>query len=162
MSDDHLHPAAPPGRPERPLGLPLWAIVALAGLSVPRIFVHDLGIEVGALGNALLAIGPAAVWILVVLLAKVPSPVVTLVAVGAVYGVALGVVHNLLWGSVFGAGASDLSALTPDVDLAEYPLRIATFVSSLFTGLMVGLIAGMVATGIRWLGTARRRRGGRL
>lgn len=117
-------------------------------LSVPRIFAHDLGLDAGPL-PAILTVGPVVAWITVVLLVRVPSPVVTLLAVGAVYGVALGVVHNILWHDVFGENAPNLGNL--DADAAEVPLRIATIISSFFTGVMVGLISGLVATAIRKL-----------
>ena len=147
-------PASSPPRPSHRLGLPLWAIVALALLSVPRIFAHDLGLDGGPL-PALLTFVPVVVWVTVVLLARVPSPLMTLLAVGAVYGVALGDVHNLLWDEVFGENGPALGNL--DADAAEVALRIATLVSSLFTGVMVGLISGLVATGLRKAGTLRQR-----
>lgn len=115
-------------------------------MAVPRVFAHDLGIDAGPL-PAILTIGPVVVWIAVVLRARVPSPVVTLLVVGAVYGVALGIVHNLLWDEVFGDDPPALGGLDPD--LAEVPLRIATAVSSLLTGVMVGLGSGLLATLVR-------------
>jgi hypothetical protein len=142
--------------PRHRLGLPVWAIVGLAALAVPRILLHDLGVDVGPLGAAVLAIGPSVVWVLVVLRARVASPVVTLLAVGAVYGVALGVVHNLMWDEVFGDDPPTLNGVVDD-DLAEIPLRIATFVSSLFTGIVVGLISGLAASGLRAVARSRAR-----
>lgn len=141
--DDASRPTPPRGRA---LGLPAWAIVGLALLSVPRIFAHDLGVDVGPI-PAVLTIGPVLVWIVVVLRAGVPSPVMTLLAVGAVYGVALGIVHNVLWDQVFGDDPPTLGEL--DADLSEVPLRIAALVSSLFTGVVVGLVSGLIAAGIR-------------
>jgi hypothetical protein len=139
-------PSQPASRRHPALGLPVWAIVGLALLSVPRVFAHDLGLDAGPL-PAVLTIGPVVIWIAVVLWARVPSPVLTLLAVGAVYGVALGVVHNLLWDQVFGDDPPALGDL--DADLAEVPLRIATAISSLFTGVAVGLVSGLVAVFVR-------------
>ncbi|UMG91856.1 hypothetical protein [Nocardioides sp. TF02-7] len=138
----------------RRLGLPLWAVVGLALLSVPRIFAHDLGLGGGPI-PALLTVGPVVVWVVVVLAARVPSPWVTLLAVGVLYGVALGVVHNVLWDEVFADDPPGLGALDPE--RAELPLRVAAFVSSVFTGTAVGLVAGLVATGLRALAGRWRR-----
>lgn len=146
MTHDRPTPASPPIRPRHRTGLPIWAVLGLALLSVPRIFAHDLGIDAGPV-PAILTIGPLAVWILVALRARVPSPVLTLLVVGAVYGLALGIVHNLLWDEVFGDDEPVLGEL--DADLAEVPLRVAAFVSSLFTGIAVGVSCGLVASAIR-------------
>lgn len=155
MTQNYPAPAAPPPSPQprNPLGLPIWALVGLALLSVPRIFAHDLGIDTGPI-PAILTILPLVVWIAVVLRARVPSPILTLLVVGAIYGVALGLVHNLLWDQVFGDNGPMLGGL--DEDLSEVPLRIAAFVSSVFTGVAVGVICGLIATGIRALSSRSR------
>ncbi|KAA1425077.1 hypothetical protein FE697_004130 [Mumia zhuanghuii] len=136
------------------LGLPVWAIVALAALALPRVVVHDLGVDVGALVNAVLALAPPAVWVVVVLRARVPSPVTTLVVVGAVYGIGLGIGHNLMWDSAFEDSPSLGGSLDGDLSdgTEEAVMRSATFASSLFTGAVVGLVAGLVASGLRRLG----------
>lgn len=128
------------------LGLPVWAIIGLALISVPRVFAHDLGLGAGPV-PAILTIGPVVVWIAVVLAARVPSPLVTLLVVGAAYGVALGIVHNILWNEVFGEDPPMLGDL--DAGVSEVPLRVATAISSVFTGVMVGLLSGLVATLVR-------------
>jgi hypothetical protein len=148
MTQNHPGPPAPEQHPRSPLGLPVWALVGLAMLSVPRIFAHDLGIDVGPV-PAILTIGPLVVWIAVTLRARVPSPILTLLAVGAIYGLALGIVHNLLWDQVFGDDPPALGEL--DEDLAEVPLRAATLVSSVFTGVAVGVVSGLIATAARAL-----------
>lgn len=148
-------PPAPATAPRtRRLGLPLWAVAGLAMLSVPRVFAHDLGIDSGPV-YGILTIGPLVVWVLVALWARVPSPVVTLLAVGAVYGLALGIVHNLLWDQVFADNEPVLGDL--DADMSEVPLRIAAFVSSVFTGVAVGVICGLAALGIRTLSSRAHR-----
>ena len=134
------------------LGLPLWGVVALPLLAVPRVVLHDLGMLSGV-GAALLALGPCVVWIAVVLSPRVPSPLRTLLVVGAGYGVVLAVVHNLTWAHAFDQvprlGGNLRGVLPPGVN--ELLLRTATSVSSLFTGLLVGLVCGLVATGLRAL-----------
>lgn len=130
------------------LGLPLWLMLGLAALAVPRVVLHDLGTSVGPLVAALLAIGPPVVWVFVAVRARVPSPVLTLVVVGSLYGCALALIHNLIWDTVFaesdpalgGALAGEL-----DEDTEEALLRTAATVSSVFTGMVLGLISGLVA-----------------
>lgn len=146
---------APPRGVRRPrLGLPVWALLLLAALALPRAVLHDLGVDVGTAGNAVLALGPPAVWVVVALRTRVPSPVVTLVVVGALYGIGLGIGHNLMWDELFeesprlgGAVEGDLS---PGVE--EAVMRVVTFASSVLTGAVVGLVAGLVASALRRVG----------
>lgn len=139
-------------QPNRTLGLPLWLLVGLAALAVPRVIVHDLGITVGPLIQAILALGPPAVWVLVAVRARVPSPVLTLVIVGSLYGCALAVAHNLMWDTALAdrvLGGPLAGKL--DADTAEGLLRVATAVSSVFTGMVLGLITGLLAIVLRRL-----------
>ncbi|WP_435769601.1 hypothetical protein [Nocardioides sp. SYSU DS0651] len=149
----------PPSR--RTLGLPLWLVVGLAALAVPRIVLHDLGTPVGPLVQALLTFGPPVVWVLVALRARVPSPVLTLVTVGTLYGCALALTHNLMWDTVFTDGDPTLGGALAgelDEDTEEALLRTAAGVSSVFTGMVLGLISGLVASGIRQVTDRRRGR----
>ncbi|WP_262847667.1 hypothetical protein [Mumia quercus] len=146
---------APSQDVRRPLlGLPVWGLLLLAALALPRAVVHDLGVDVGPVVNAVLALAPPAVWVLVALRARVPSPVTTLVVVGALYGIGLGVEHNLLWDEVFEEsprlGGSFEGDLSPGAE--ETVMRVVTFASSVFTGALVGLVAGLVATLLRRVG----------
>lgn len=137
-------------------------MLALAALAVPRAVLHDLGTTAGPLVQALLALGPPVVWVLVAVRGRVPSPVLTLVTVGALYGCALALTHNLMWDSAFaGADPALGGALAGelDQDTEEALLRAAASVSSVFTGMVLGLISGLVATGIRQ--ATDRRSGGR-
>ncbi|MFY1693136.1 hypothetical protein [Plantactinospora sp. WMMB782] len=58
--------------------------------------------RVGWPQQALLVFGPPPVWLAVTVLRGIPSPVITLLAVGGLYGVGSAVVHNLFWADVFG------------------------------------------------------------
>jgi hypothetical protein len=116
------------------LGLPLPAVIGLALLAVPRVVLHDLGLLTpGSVPNILLVFVPPAVWVLVAVLRRVPDPVRTLLAVGAVYGVFLAIVHQLLWPADLPPGVSEPLA------------RGAAVLSSLLTGTLFGLAAGVVA-----------------
>ncbi|MUL43805.1 hypothetical protein FZ103_22000 [Streptomonospora sp. PA3] len=127
-------------------GLPWWGVLGLAALGVPRAVAHDLDL-VGPAVNAVLVFGPVAVWIAVAVLGRVPRPLLALLAVGAVYGVLLGVVHQVLWTQGLGGpprlGGNLAGALDPTVEAAL--LRAAAFVSSVATGVLVGAVSGAIA-----------------
>lgn len=130
-------------------GLPLWAVVALGLVAVPRAVLHDLDrMPDSRLLVVALAVGPPILWTGVAVAARLVSPVRTMAAVGAVYGVALGLVHNLLWDRAFGHRdvrlGGELRGTLPAA-VEELLLRGATTLSSLLTGLAVGLVTGLVA-----------------
>lgn len=113
------------------LGLPLSLVLLLGLLAVPRVVLHDLDVlHEGTAVNALFVFLPLFVWI-VVAARWSGRPFVSLLAVGGVYGVGLGLVHNVLW------SRRDL----PD----GLPVRAAASVSSLFTGLALGALCGALA-----------------
>lgn len=145
----------PPPQPSAPrragLGLPLIAIIGLALLAVPRVVFHDLGlIAEGTPINALLVFLPPVIWIVVVVWRRVPNPFLTLLVVGACYGVLLALGHQLLWGVSFGDAVPRLGGNLTALDPVMQSIIIRSFatVSSLFTGVIVGAIAGLVAWGI--------------
>lgn len=128
------------------LGLPWWAVTGLAALALPRILLHDLDVPLAGFILTVLAVVPLVVWIAAVVRAKVPSPVLTMVTIGGVYGVAYAVIENLRWDRLFPAGAG-LGGLVGDGATvgSELALRIHVTASSIFTGLVVGLVTGLVA-----------------
>jgi hypothetical protein len=169
MTDHHpalrSAPASPPPTPaRRPLGLPLLSIIGLALLAAPRVVLHDLGIiDEGTAINALFVVIPPIAWIAVTLAASVPRPILTLIAIGACYGVLLALGHQLLWGVSFADGpprlGGNLSGLDPAAQSAI--LRTVAVLSSLITGTVVGAICGLVAWVLRGVARqTRRSRGG--
>lgn len=130
------------------LGLSWWSLLGLAALALPRVLVHDLRIEVPSWVTVALALGPPAVWVGAVLWRRVPSPVLTLVVVGLLYGVGLGISHNLLWDSVFDGAepalGGNLEGTLPG-GLEAAVMRTGVLASSILTGSLVGLISGLVA-----------------
>ncbi|GAA1103186.1 hypothetical protein [Nocardiopsis metallicus] len=137
---------------ERPgLGLPFLAVVTLALIAAPRVVLHDLGIiQEGTFVNSLFVFVPPLVWIAVVLWRRVPNPFLTLLTVGAVYGVLLMLGHQILWNTTWeGAPPSlggNLSGLSPA--LQEVFTRGFAALSSLVTGTLVGAVCGLVAWAI--------------
>ncbi|MDA0566833.1 hypothetical protein LG943_21315 [Streptomonospora sp. S1-112] len=147
-----------PQGPRRRLGLHPLAVLGLAALAVPRAVAHDLDLA-GPAVNAVLVFAPIVVWIAAAVWARVPNPLLTLVAVGACYGILLGAVHLLLWTQGFGGdpprlGGNLEGALPPAAEAAL--LRGFAFVSSVVTGTAVGALSGAVAWPLTRL-TARRR-----
>jgi hypothetical protein len=145
-----------PRRPDQPrqsgrrtgLGLPFLAVVGLALIAAPRVVLHDLGIiQEGTLVNSLFVFVPALVWIAVVLWRQVPNPFLTLLVVGAVYGVLLMFGHQILWNTAWdGAPPSlggNLGGLSPVAQ--EVIVRGFAAMSSLVTGTLVGAVCGLVA-----------------
>lgn len=145
-------PPSSPTRAGRLLGLSQLAIVGLALLAVPRVILHDLGlIGEGTLANLVLVIAPAAIWIAVALLRRVPNPFVTLLAVGAWYGVFLALGHQLLWDAAFAGDPPQLGGALAGIDPVLEAVVVRTFAagSSVVTGLVVGAVSGAIALGIR-------------
>ncbi len=154
-------PASTTARGPR-LGLSWPALVVLALLAVPRVVLHDLHvIEEGTFVNALLVFVPVLVWIAVAWIARVPRPFLTLLVVGACYGVFLAVTHQLLWGSAFGGQPPRLGGELADASPAtqQLILRVAAAVSGLLTGTVVGAVSGLAAWGLTAL-TRRQRADG--
>ncbi|RBQ12727.1 MULTISPECIES: hypothetical protein [Micromonospora] len=141
----------------RTLGFSWPALVALAVLAAPRVALHDLGVvPEGTIVAALLAVGPPLCWVAAVLWRRPPRPFLTLVVVGALYGVFLAVGHQVFWDSSLGMDAPGLAGLAPKA--REALLRGAAVMSSLVTGTVVGVVAGAVALLLGRLLPARRHR----
>lgn len=150
----------PPDRRRPRLGLPVLAVIGLALLAVPRVVLHDLDvIHEGTVVNALFVFVPPVVWIAAVLWRRVPNPVVTLLAVGVLYGIVLALGHQMLWHLSVGQDPPRLGGNLADIDPAVQTviLRAAAAVSSLVTGTVVGVVTGLIAWALRALtGPARR------
>lgn len=138
----------------RRLGLPLLGILGLALLAVPRVVLHDVGLtDEGTLVNALLVWIPPIVWIVVVVLLRVPTPFLALLAVGVLYGIFLAAGHQLLWNQAFPGGGPELGGNLAGLDPSVQGIIIRGFstISSVVTGTLVGVLCGLVATGLRKL-----------
>lgn len=155
MSKSQEHRAA-----RAKLGLSWAAIVGLALLAVPRVVLHDLGvIEEGTFVNALFVFVPALIWVAVAIIGRIADPFVTLLTVGACYGVLLAIGHQILWGVNTGDEPPRLGGNLADLDpgVQDVIIRVFAAFSSIFTGLIVGAVCGLVAWGAASL-TARGKR----
>ncbi len=133
------------------------AIIGLALLAAPRVVLHDLGlISEGTFLNALFVFLPPLIWIVVALWKRVPNPFLTLLVVGAIYGVFLAIGHQLLWNVSFGENPPQLGGNLTDLDLGVQSIIVRLFaaLSSLLTGVIVGAMSGLIAWG---LGTVTHR-----
>lgn len=145
-------------RPPRPLGLPLWGLIGLALLAVPRVVLHDLGvISEGTIVNALFVFVPILIWIVVALWARVPNAFLTLLVVGIVYGIFLAAGHQIFWTAQFDGQPPRLGGRLSDLEpgISSIVVRVFAVFSSIITGAVVGAAAGLLA----WLlGLGLRRR----
>ncbi|MDT0303068.1 hypothetical protein [Streptomonospora wellingtoniae] len=135
------------GGGRRRQGLAWWGVLGLAALGLPRAVAHDLDL-VGPGVNTALVFAPVVVWIAVAVLGRLPRPAFALLAVGAVYGLLLGVAHQVLWDQGFAGAQPELGGnlagvLSPAVESAA--VRTAAFVSSVAAGVLVGAVSGAAA-----------------
>ncbi|RAO50873.1 hypothetical protein [Micromonospora saelicesensis] len=140
----------------RTLGFSWPALVALAVLAAPRVVLHDLHVvEEGRPAAVLLAVVPLICWVAAVLWRRPPRPFLTVVVIGAIYGVLLAVGHQILWDEAFGATGPRLGDIDPRAQ--EAILRVAAVFSSLVTGILTGVVAGAVAAVLSRLVIGRQR-----
>ncbi|WP_291794674.1 MULTISPECIES: hypothetical protein [Brevibacterium] len=154
--DPHSAAAGPRGG-----GLVLL-VLGLALLGAPRVILHDLHIlEEGTALNALFVYVPVLVWVAAVLFLRIRRPFLTLLLVGAVYGVLLAVIHQIFWTTAFPAGAPRLGGNLTELAPAAQNLILRGFavLSSLVTGTLVGAVCGLVAAGLSALLARARTRG---
>lgn len=160
MSNTNPSPTVEPAQDRSALGLPVLALIGLALLGLPRVVLHDLDvITEGTFVNGLLVFIPPVIWIGVVLWRRAPNPFLTLLVVGAIYGVLLGVGHQVLWSTAFDGNSPQLGGNLADLDpsLQAVIVRVFAAVSSVFTGVIVGVVTGVIAWSLRTVG----RRSGR-
>jgi hypothetical protein len=133
------------------LGLSLPAILLLAALPLPRAIGHDLQLfKDGDLINTILVFLPALVWLIVIFWKKVPKPFMTMLVIGLFYGIFLAITHQITWESFWNGNPPHLEGNLKDQfsPLVEtLIMRAATFVSSVFVGVVTGGFVGAIATG---------------
>jgi hypothetical protein len=90
---------------------------------------------------------PPLCWIAAVLFRRPPRPFLTVVVIGALYGVFLAAGHQLMWDTAFGGSAPRLGGRLAGLDpgAQEIVLRTAAVLSSLVTGVVVGVVTGAAA-----------------
>lgn len=126
-------------------------VLGLALLGAPRVVLHDLhAIDDLPAVTAVLAVAPPAIWILVARARRLSRPLRDLVKVGALFGVILATIHQLLWDRAYEDGPPRLGgelAGRLSSETEETIFRVYASISSVLVGVVLGVITGMIA---RW------------
>ncbi len=147
-----LPPPVPPSQGAAPTGRrfpPLWVVLGLAALGVPRVVMHDL--DLGATPIYLvLTLGPPLVWLAYLVRSRPARMTMSGVLIGGVYGVLLAATHQLLWTEAFDEppklGGNLEGRLEPWLE--DVVLRGASVLSSVGTGAAIGLVVGLLAVAV--------------
>ncbi len=122
-----------------------WGVIftlAILGLVRPLLSIAGayefLG---GAVGRVVVTILIAAVWVSVVVIGRVPNPLLTLVAVGGIYGVFAIVLQQIIW-NVFLGGA-------PEGAPSSAPILVISWISIIVINTIWGAVLGLLAVGLR-------------
>jgi hypothetical protein len=92
----------------------------------------------GAAGRVVVTALIAAIWIGVVLIRRVPNPLLTLAAAGTAYGVFTIVLQQIMWNLVLG----EVPTEAPDTA----PILVISWIAILMTNTIYGTFLGLVAT----------------
>jgi hypothetical protein len=124
-----------------------WGLIAFLGaIALVRPLLSMAGaydLLGGATGRVVVTVLIAAIWIGVVLIRRVPNPVLTLAAAGAAYGVFAIVLQQTMWNLVLG----EVPAEAPD----STPILVISWVAILVTNTIYGAFLGLLATVIERL-----------
>lgn len=154
-------------RAKRPFFLtdmPVWLMLTLVALGLPRTILADLGIvePESSLFYYFLALTPFAAWLVVAIFRETRKPIADFVMLGTLYGLSLVVVHQILWdvGPSLGhqppAGAvSFAESVSPQ--FYELALRGYTIMIAMIIGVGTGLIAALIALVAKVVRSARHR-----
>ncbi len=132
--------------------MPVWLMLALVAVGLPRTILADLNIVApeSSLLYYVLALAPFALWLAVAIWRRSRRPVRDFLVLGTLYGLSLLAVHQVLWD----VGPS-LGHHPPDGAVAfanrfspawrELALRAYTSGIAMMIGLGTGLVAALVA-----------------
>jgi hypothetical protein len=144
-----------PDRPARRFpgtDLPVWLMLGLVALGLPRTVLADLGIVApeSSLLYYVLALLPFAVWLAVAVVHRSRRPFLDFLVLGILYGLTLVVVHQVLWdvGPSLGHQPPDGAvafAAQFGPDWRGLALRGYTVLVALLIGLGTGAVTGLVA-----------------
>ncbi len=119
-----------------------WALIAFLGaVALVRPLLSIAGAYEflgGATGRVVVTVLIAAIWLGVVLIWRVPNPLLTLAAAGAAYGVFTMVLQQIMWNLVLG----EVPAEAPDTA----PILVTSWIAILVTNIIYGAFLGLVAT----------------
>lgn len=118
--------------------MPVWLLLVLVGLGLPRTILTDLGVIAPESSwiYYVLALTPFAVWLAVALFRRTATPIRDHLLAGTLYGLSLFVVH-----------AASLSTGRP---------LGSTLAIAMMIGVGVGVIAGVAGATAQWVRRIRR------
>lgn len=149
--------------------LPLWIMLGLVILGLPRTILTDLGVleAEGSLLYYVVALVPYAVWLSVAVLQRTRTPFRDHVLTGTLYGLSLVLVHELFWNVESSQGHNPpLGAIEFargfDAPVQGLAIHGFEFAIAMMIGVGSGLVLAVVAflvNGIRRLIASRRSAG---
>ncbi len=135
----------------KPKSITTWPLfIILAALMMPRVVAHDLRLfDSNSTAYQAMALIPLLIWLVVVLMRKTKQPIHDYLILGGLYGLFLGLTHQITWEAAWGSnpphlGGNMVSLINPMIE--SLLMRFATLLSSLGTGLATGLIFGLIGT----------------
>jgi hypothetical protein len=122
-----------------------WGLIAVLGaIALVRPLLSIAGAYDflgGATGRVVVTVLIAAIWIgAVVLIWRVPNPLLTLGAAGAAYGLFTIVLQQIMWNLVLG----EVPAEAPHTA----PILVISWIAILLTNTIYGAVLGLMATGL--------------
>ena len=145
--------------------MPMWLMLLLVALGVPRTVLEDLGVvsPESSLLYYLIALVPFAIWLVVAVARTSRRPFLDFLMLGVLYGLSLVIVHQALWnvGPSLGHSppasavnfAENFGSAWRDIALRGYTSGIAMMI-----GIGSGLLIGLVALGANAWKSKRRSR----
>lgn len=137
--------------------MPVWLVLVLTLLMVPRTLLSDLGIIIAETPvYYFFALTPYAVWLGVAIFRKSEKPFSDFLVLGALYSLTLILIHQTLWNSGTSLGhqlpqsAIDFGARF-DPPLRELAVRGYTIMISLAIGVGSGVVIGLIAAAARYI-----------
>ncbi|GAB2952879.1 hypothetical protein ACFMQL_37800 [Nonomuraea fastidiosa] len=145
--------------------MPVGLMLALVAAGLPRTVLADLGIVApeSSLLYYVLALAPFAAWVVVALVRGTRRPFLDFLVLGALYGLSLLIVHQVLWdvGPSLGHSPPESAvAFAAGFDPAWRELALRVYTSGI--AMMIGLGSGAAVGVVAWCAQVwRRLRGGR-
>jgi hypothetical protein len=137
--------------------MPVWLVMVLTFIMVPRTLLSDLGIIIAETPvYYVFALTPYAVWLSIALLRKSEKPFQEFLVLGVLYSLTLILIHQTLWnngtelGHQLPQAALDFGARFGP-SLRDLAVRGYTIMISLLIGVGSGAVVGLIAAAARYI-----------